>query len=136
MIGANEETRFILKAAYDTLTEQLKARAKELGKEKEFAEADGITTLLFETKHLRADLEAATGEGFFDILDDPARQNELALLRTPIAAGGLPDDYLDRTKRSMKATHRFLKSAQAGDRIRLKDAFLAWIEIQIEAETA
>ena len=129
MRGTDGETRFVLKAAYDKLTESLKARAKELGKENEFAEADRITNLELETEQLRADLNAADGERFYDILYDPARQHEVALLKSLMEAGGAPADYLDQAKRSMEGTHRVLKNAQAGDRIRLKDAILGRLEI-------
>ena len=129
MPATSEEARFVLKAAYDKLTELLEARAKELGSENEFAEADRITRLELETKQLRADLHAASSEGFFDILNDPARKHELALLNSLIEAGGLPADYLDRAKRSMKGIHRVLKSGQASRPIRLRDALLAWVEV-------
>ncbi|HLW82226.1 MAG TPA: hypothetical protein VKS20_09310 [Candidatus Acidoferrales bacterium] len=129
MLGTNQETRFVLQAGYDKLTELLKARAKELGKENEFAEAERLTKLDLETEQLRADLSRANGEGFLDILNDPARQHELALLNAFVEAGGLPADYLDRAKRSVKATHRVLKSRQAGGPVRLRDTLLSWIEV-------
>jgi hypothetical protein len=126
--GADPETRSILKATYDDFTKQLKVRAEELGKGKEFAEADRLTELVLKTEGLRAELDAASGVQFHDILSDPARKNELMALNALIEAGGLPADYLAERMDSLKANYRIAECGQIGEPLRLRDVLAAWIE--------
>jgi hypothetical protein len=130
MVGTtNSETCSTLKTIYDKFTVQLKERAEELGKGKEFAEAERLTQLMLETERLRADLNAAdSGLKFHAILNDPERQVELSALSLLIEAGGVPANYLTEKRDSLQANYRIAKSGQTGGPIGLKDVFLAWIE--------
>lgn len=129
MLRANSETYPKLRTIYDDFTKLLKARAEELGKAEEFASADKLTQLLLETAKLRAEMEATdSGLKFHDILNDPARQKELAALQSLIEAGGLPENYLSERRDAVKANYRIAKAGQTGGPIRLRDVLLAWIE--------
>jgi hypothetical protein len=129
MTGANLETHSVLETVYNDLTTQLRVRAEELGKGSEFAEADKLTQLMRKTEGLRAELNAAdSGLKFHDILNDPARQNELTALNSLIEGGGLPANYLTDLRDSLRANYRIAKAGQTGGPLRLRDVLLAWAE--------
>jgi hypothetical protein len=123
MLGATKpETRAILKAIYEKFTLRLKARAEELGKGEEFAEADRLTQQTIESQDVLGKLQDANSDlEFYDILNDPKRQNELAALQSVIETGGLPKNYLNQARNSHKSAYRIAKSARAGQRLRFRD---------------
>jgi len=58
---------------------------------------------------------------FFDILNDPARQNEIAALQSFTESGGAAKNYLNEVRDSTKAAYGIAKSARAGARLSLRD---------------
>ena len=130
IVGATPESRLIIKDVYDKFTMQLKARAEELGKADDFAEADRLAQLGFDSAQFRADLNAATDSvQFFDILNDPSRQKELEATKALIEVGGVPAETLDRVRDSVKASHQISKRAKEGKRIRLWDRLGFLVEL-------
>ena len=130
MLPANSETLPNIRDVYDDFTNLLKTRAKELGKVEEFERANKVAQLLLETAGLRADVGAVADDGVrvMEILNDPSRQKEVAVMQSLMEAQGYPVDYLTSRKDSMKANYRVVMSRRTGAKIRLKDILLAWFE--------
>jgi len=130
MLPANSETLPNIRDVYDDFTNLLKTRAKELGKVEEFERANKVAQLLLETAGLRADVGAVADDGVrvMEILNDPSRQKEVAVMQSLMEAQGYPVDYLTSRKDSMKANYRVVMSRRTGAKIRLKDILFAWFE--------
>jgi len=130
MLPANSETLPNIRDVYDDFTNLLKTRTKELGKVEEFERANKVAQLLLETAGLRADVGAVADDGVrvMEILNDPSRQKEVAVMQSLMEAQGYPVDYLTSRKDSMKANYRVVMSRRTGAKIRLKDILFAWFE--------
>jgi len=129
MRTAAPETQPVLKETYEGFTMLLKARAEELEREKEFAEADRLTRLQLETEPLRAELAAAdTGIKVQQILRDPTRQKELAALDQVMEEMGSGANYLKKMRDATEASYRVATARKAGKRVGFKDVVLVWIE--------
>jgi|SRR5882672_10501983 len=136
MLGARPEWRSVYKTVYDELTNSLKVRAEELGKGEEFAEIEKTSQQLDESENIAGQLmDADSGIKVFDILNDPAKQNELAALQRLMESAGRPKNYVDQVRDSAKASYRIAKSGRAGDRLRLRDIFgfaIEWVKYKIK----
>src|SRR5260370_2142636 len=122
LLGANQETRSMLQTIYNKLTVLLKNRAEELGKGDTFAELERLTQLDIESKIVLGQLRYANSTlEFFDILNEPARQNEITALQSFTESGGAAKNYLNEVRDSTKAAYGIAKSARAGARLSLRD---------------
>ena len=90
MLPANSETLPNIRDVYDDFTNLLKTRTKELGKVEEFERANKVAQLLLETAGLRADVGAVADDGVrvMEILNDPSRQKEVAVMQSLMEAQG------------------------------------------------
>jgi hypothetical protein len=136
MLGASPETLSVYRNVYSEFTKMLKARAEELGKGKEFSEIENATQLVNESEKIIGQLKATdSGIEYFDILNDPAKQEELAAIdRLMESTRGSPN-CVNQMRNSGEETYRIAKSAQAGERLRFRDIFsiaLEWIKCKIK----
>jgi hypothetical protein len=106
-----------------------------LGKAEEFAEADRLTHLVNQSQDVFDKMQKTdSGLEYFDILNDPTKQKEIAALQS-LVEGELPKDYITKGMDSHKSAYRIAASARAGEKLRYRDLFgfaIEWVRDKIK----
>jgi hypothetical protein len=100
----------------DSITEKLRARAAELGREKQFDAYNELwkTRQAYLEKGVVGKLmDAPDGQTFFNTLKDPKTASQLTQAVNSLKNFGLPEDFVTKLVDDHRALHKYVTDAQA-----------------------